>query len=229
MSGDLESAKIDFSEHALAWLRLTVQDSNEEWYGNEWVRGAPVLMRLSDRAVLCSTADVIPEALDAYKELVMRTRRIEESGVSHVEYDTGLRGVVAKMMGQVVDIPQEVVNPVSYAIVRDTYCGELEVCGPNRFVLCNTLEGQRREYKELALKWAKLAVKGEEGMEKPPILMRLTDGAVLCSVKDFLSEMQEFHDGFMAKCEAVKEELRLLKQDFDARLERLIRGLVASV
>ena len=223
VSNNLDVIEKGFCKHAVEWLRLAVKDCEKEWYETEWVKQAPVLMRLSDRAVLCSTADVIPECLDAYNGFLEKKKSLEE-GLSEADYVAGLKGVVAKMMEQDVDVQMETPYPASYAIVRDVADGDLEVCGPNRFILCNTLDGQKKEYAELALKWGLLAVK--DGTVSPPVLMRLSDGAVLYSVMDFLPEMKSFVDEFVSKCDKAREELGLLKQDFDAKLESCLKKCI---
>lgn len=171
-----DMAKKEFSDHALVWLRRVANRDDDGC--NEWVRNAPMLMRLSDRAILCSTTDVIPETLNAYKEFLEKTK----AGQLQIEYETGIKCIVAKMMNQYPYVPIETPNHASYAIVHkvnwEFVDGELVVCESSKNILCNTLESLKKEYADLALTWGKLAV-NDCYASPAPILMRLSDGAVL--------------------------------------------------
>lgn len=215
-------AKDEFGEHALEWLREAAKGPDHAWCDNEWVKGAPVLIRLSDRAVLCSTANVIPESVNVYKEIIKKSKQLRsESAQLQVEYDSAFEGVVAKMMEQ--NLPMETPNPASYAIVHKMD-GEFQVCDESKNIFCNTLEGQMKAFNLHALRWGKYAEKDCP----PPVLMRLSDGAILYSVTDFVPEMQALRDGFESESKRIEEELVLLKEDFDANLQSLVRGLIAS-
>jgi len=216
-------AKKVFIDHALKWLKLveTSRDSHDEW-----VKNAPMLMRLSDRAVLCSTADVIPDIINAYKEFLEKTKSTQ----LQTEYDAGMKCIVAKMMNQYADVPMETSNHASYAIVDKVDWvfedGGLAVCESSKNILCNTLESLKKEYADLALTWGKREVVHKVN-SPAPILMRLSDGAALYSVTDFLPEMNALYNDYIDKLlDDDENKLYLMQHDFNVKMKTLVDSLI---
>lgn len=210
---NFDVAKREFAEHALEWLRDAAKGGDSEF--------APVLTRLSDRSVVCSAADAIPESVSVFEEIMKKSKQLRiESAQRLNKYDTAFEEVIAKIMNQT--LPMET-NHASYAIVHKID-GEYQVCEESKNIFTNTLENHTRAFKSHAMMWGRYAEKDCP----PPVLMRLSDGTVLYSVTDFQQEMQALRDGAESEAKRIEGELVRLEEDFDAKLKVLVRGLLAS-
>jgi hypothetical protein len=210
-------AKREFCEHALEWLRWVFENITSKCE-IACINTAPVLMRLSDRAVLFSTVDVFPECMNAYKEFTKKSKELKDrSDRLYVERDKKIESLVAKIMIiQGANVPKESPTLASYAIVTKMD-GEFAVCRSTN-ILSNTLESQMKEFTYIAQRWAKYG----EKVIPPPFLMSLSDGVILYSVTDFAPEMQAIIDGFASETKRLEEELIQLKEAFDDKLRSLV-------
>jgi len=220
---DLDAIKNKYVKYVNEWIERTVTDYAEPRYNN----CHPVLVRLSDGAELYSVSDILPDvvALHNDRSTKLRQFRVELFKLQD-EYDKNIDNIVTKMMNQVPTAPNHM-QPATYNIVQNVN-GELMICG-NTCIDSLTFEHHKKEYAKVATKWFRDAVEdynNKEWIERPPVLMRLSDAVVLYSVLDFLPEVKVLYDEFKTKKHTINENLARLQAEYKETVEAMVDELV---
>lgn len=229
-SPNINFIKTQYSKFAHEWIHHSLQHAtNDEAY-----KGAPTLMRLSDMVEICSVADVMSKAQDIHNEYITKSKQLDAELTQYkAVYDEQINTIATKMMGKdpIAPIEESTTSNTLYNIIQETGNDEFMICGNVIDNGSNSLEYHKQAYADLAPKWFQIAVKDyeEKWTRRPPVLIRLSDSAIMYSVLDYMPEVKAVYDEFERKNKLIEEESARLKAEYIENINGLIRVQVALV
>jgi len=215
----------EYSKYALEWIQHSLKHCTKDDKGAP----PPVLLRMSDMVELCSAADVMSEAQNIHNEYNAKLKLHQLKA----DYDEQIKTIVTKMMAKdlIATAEEGTASNTLYNIIQETGNDEFMICGKVIDNGSNSLEYHKQSYADLALKWFPIAVKeyDEKWTKRPPVLIRLSDSAIVYSMLDYMPEVKVVYDEFETKMKRVEEEKARLQSDDIEKINGLIRVQVALV